>query len=124
MPRRNRRDTPRHAYDPDFDAPREAAVLPVRRDTDAAQHLENLRVALKNAQPELYVRLERPTGRPARLRITNPDMPDGSEEIYHRAGSRGGDYEWSWAQVIGPSNNPDKAAAVVLQVLEIRGRCT
>jgi hypothetical protein len=124
MPRRNHRPHQIDRSPAAYDQPAEPAPapLPLRRDSDAAQHLENLRAALSQVQPELYARLDSSPGHPPRLRVTNPARPESTEDIHHRAGPGCGDYVWSWAQVIGPTDDPVKAAACVLQVLEIRGR--
>jgi hypothetical protein len=99
--------------------------LPRRRDPKAAEHLETLRVTLGRKKPELFVRLEQPTGRPPRLRVTNPDGAQATEYIHHQAGSSVGglgDWVWEWAQLIGPVSDPEGSADNVLATLGIRGR--
>ncbi|MCW2937021.1 MAG: hypothetical protein JWN00_6 [Actinomycetia bacterium] len=126
MPRRNRSTRQADRLPAAFDQPAETTPpLPSRRDPDAAQHLENLRVALHQAKPEVYARLERPTGGPPRLRVTSPARADASEDVYHRAGAAAcdtGHFSWDWGQVIGSVDDLHQAAASVLRVLELRGR--
>lgn len=123
MPRRSRRGrlAIRDLPSPVFDQPAETRrSFPNRRDPDAAQHLENLRAALSQKAPELFVKLERPAGYPARLRISHPDSGDASETIHHRAGDNSdvpGHYVWSWGQVLCSAEDPGDAATQVLRVL-------
>jgi hypothetical protein len=128
MPRRNRHsrlaDRPAAVYDQPTEV---TPSLPSRRDPDAAQHLENLRVALRQAQPGLFARLERPTGGSPRLRVTSVARAGASKDIYYRAGAATcdtGHFAWEWGQLIGSVADPHQAAAVVLRVLELGGRRT
>ncbi len=128
MPRRSRHGRPviRELPSPVFDQSAETRrSLPLRRDPDAAQHLENLRAALSQEAPELFVKLERPAGYPARLRISRPDSGDASETIHHRAGDTSdapGRYVWSWGQVLCSAEDPSGAATQALRVLGRRSQ--
>jgi hypothetical protein len=122
MPRAHRR-----AHRPEgprvFDQPNEiASRLLNDRDGDAAQHLENLRVALKRLHPGLYVRLERPSGRPPHLRV----MGTGSRTsaVFYRVGPDGGlgHYIGDRGQALAAVGDLEQAGMSVMRALGIRGR--
>lgn len=126
MPRRHDRARPRPVdVELALDRPDEGA-LQQRGDPDAAQHLENLRVALGEVRPDLFARLDRPHGRPPRLRVTSPTTPGVTENISHRAGAAAcdaGHFVWDWGQVVGNVTDLDQSTASVLRVLDLaRGR--
>ncbi|MEV7971165.1 hypothetical protein AB0O34_35005 [Sphaerisporangium sp. NPDC088356] len=110
----------------DFDRPHERRpTRPPRHDPDATQHLENLRAALGQASPGLFVKLERPTGCPPRLRITVPELGELSETIHHLPGQGSEDagyYAWAWGEVVGPVLRRGETAIAVLRFLAARGR--
>jgi hypothetical protein len=91
-----------------------------RHDPDAAQHLENLRAALQQADPAMYARLHRPQGARPRLGVTSGHAQEPVRQIYHRAASDAaapGTYVWATGEVIGPAADPMLAATALMHAL-------
>jgi len=109
-----------------LDQPAERESVEVLQDggADAAQHLENLRVALNIADPTLFVRLVRPRGGPPHLRVNNSvERGQFAEDIGVRTSSVPADadcYVWSWGEEITAVTTPETAAVRIRTVLAIR----
>ncbi|MFF5260176.1 hypothetical protein ACFY4C_14595 [Actinomadura viridis] len=124
MPRHHGRTRPRlRARLVPFDRPAEqqpGETIPAEQ-ADAAQDLENLRVALRAADPGLFVRLVRPHSAPPYLHVNNPAGAGRfAEDIGVRHAAAPGDldyYVWSWGEEITPVTTPKVAAHRIRKVL-------
>ncbi|MFD0857211.1 hypothetical protein ACFQ07_33720 [Actinomadura adrarensis] len=89
----------------------------------AAQHLENLRLALNDADPDLFVRLVRIKGERPYLHVNNPAGAGRFAEdigIRHAAATQDTDhYVWSWGEEITPVTTPEIAAVRIRRVLAV-----
>jgi hypothetical protein len=113
----------RRALDQPEESDHAAPALPPRRDPDAAQHLENLRVALAHLDSALFAKLIRPTGRPPFLQVRNPAAGHLSEDVTVKSGAADCDpicFVWSWGQAIGAVTDLEGSAAALRRVLASR----
>jgi hypothetical protein len=91
---------------------------------DAAQHLENLQIALHEAAPQMFARLVRHgPGDAPYLHITNPAAGRLAEDVTvatsEQSDSQDPYYRWSWEESITPVTTPQIAAAKVIKVLAV-----
>lgn len=90
----------------------------------AAQHLENLRLALRDADPELFARLVLNESERPHLHVNNPAGAGRfAEDIGIRQAATAQDsdhYVWSWGEEVTPVTTPEIAAVRIRRVLAVQ----